>query len=82
MPAWRGFWPQAAILSDLSLAGACCDLGEGPEADLAVATEAMAHWLSPEGQETRQEQIGAGMLLIDGKGASRGAQELWKLAGA
>jgi spore coat polysaccharide biosynthesis predicted glycosyltransferase SpsG len=80
--AWGQNPRQAAILSDLSLGGTCCDLGEGPEADLAVATEAMAHWLSPEGQETRQEQIGAGMLLVDGKGASRVAQELWKLAGA
>ena len=80
--AWGQNPRQAAILSDLSLAGVCCDLGEGPGADLAVATEAMAHWLSPEGQETRQEQIGAGRLLIDGKGASRVAQELWKLAGA
>ena len=80
--AWGQNARQAAILSDLSLAGTCCDLGEGPEADLAVATEALAHWLSPEGQETRQEQIGAGMALMDGKGASRVAQELWKLAGA
>ncbi len=80
--AWGQNARQAAILSDLSLAGTCCDLGEGPEADLTVATEAMAHWLSPEGQETRQEQIGAGMLLVDGKGASRVAQELWKLTEA
>lgn len=78
--AWGQNPRQAAILSDLSLAGTCCDLGEGPEVDLTVATEAMAHWLSPEGQETRQEQIAAGMQLLDGKGAARVAQELWKLA--
>lgn len=80
--AWGQNARQGAILSDLAQAGACCDLGEGPEADLAVVTEALAHWLSPEGQETRQEQLGAGMQLIDGKGAARVAQELWKLAGA
>ena len=80
--AWGQNARQTAILSHLSLAGTCCDLGEGPEADLALATEAMAHWLSPEGQETRQEQIGAGMLMVDGRGASRVAQELWKLAQA
>ena len=80
--AWGQNARQSAILSDLAQAGACCDLGEGPEADLAVVAEALAHWLSPEGQETRQEQVGAGMQLLDGKGAARVAQELWKLAGA
>ncbi|MBS1766638.1 MAG: hypothetical protein JST05_04435 [Acidobacteria bacterium] len=78
--AWGQNERQGSILSDLAQAGACCDLGEGPEADLAVVTEALAHWLSPEGQETRQEQLGAGMQLLDGKGAARVAQELWKLA--
>jgi spore coat polysaccharide biosynthesis predicted glycosyltransferase SpsG len=80
--AWGQNARQAAILSDLAQAGACCDLGEGPEADLTVLAEALAHWLSPEGQETRQEQVSAGMALIDGKGAARVAAELWRLAGA
>lgn len=80
--AWGQNARQGAILSDLSQASACCDLGEGPEADLGVVAEALAHWLSPEGQETRQEQVGAGMALVDGKGAARVAQELWRLAGA
>ena len=78
--AWGQNARQSSILTDLSLAGVCCDLGDGPEADLNVVTEAMAHWLSPEGQETRQEELSAGMALVDGKGAARVAQELWKLA--
>jgi spore coat polysaccharide biosynthesis predicted glycosyltransferase SpsG len=77
--AWGQNERQHEILSDLAHAGACFDLGVGPEADLAVAAEALAHWLSPEGQETRQEQAGAGMQLIDGQGAARVAQELRKL---
>jgi hypothetical protein len=73
---------QHGILSDLGLAGACFSLGIGPEADLEANAEALEHWLGPEGQETRQEQVAAGMQLVDGLGAARVAQELWKLAQA
>lgn len=80
--AWGQNERQEGIIGDLALAGACCDLGLGPEADLRVAAGALAHWLGPEGQETRQEQVAAGMGLIDGLAAARLAQELWALARA
>ena len=60
--------------------GACFGLGEGPSADSRTVEDALEHWLGPEGQESRQEQVVAGMSLIDGLGATRVAKELWKLA--
>jgi len=78
--AWGQNERQHTILADLAQAGGCFDLGQGPEADLEATTEALEHWLGPEGQETRQEQVRDGMALIDGLGASRVAQELWALA--
>jgi spore coat polysaccharide biosynthesis predicted glycosyltransferase SpsG len=72
---------QHGILADLALANGCFDLGVGPEADLAIVREALAQWLGPEGQDNRQEQVRDGMALVDGLGASRIAQELWRLAG-
>jgi spore coat polysaccharide biosynthesis predicted glycosyltransferase SpsG len=71
---------QHAILADLALANGCFDLGVGPEADPAATAEALAGWLGPEGQDNRQEQVRDGMALVDGLGASRVAQELWRLA--
>lgn len=71
---------QHAILADLAMANGCFDLGVGPEADLGIVREALAQWLGPEGQDNRQEQVRDGMALVDGLGASRIAQELWRLA--
>jgi spore coat polysaccharide biosynthesis predicted glycosyltransferase SpsG len=71
---------QHFILSDLALHNGCLDLGLGPDADLGATVESLAHWLGPEGQEARQEQVRDGMALVDGMGASRVAQELWALA--
>jgi len=71
---------QHAILADLALANGCFDLGLGSGADLAMVEEALAQWLGPEGQDNRQEQVRDGMALVDGLGASRVAQELWRLA--
>jgi hypothetical protein len=51
----------------------------GPEADLGATEAALARWLGPEGQETRQEQSRDGMALVDGLGAARIAQELMAL---
>lgn len=73
---------QHAILGDLALANGCFNLGLGPEVDPAIAAEALAGWLGPEGQDSRQEQVRDGMALVDGLGASRVAQELWRLAEA
>jgi hypothetical protein len=64
------------------MAGGCFDLGVGPEADPEITCEALSQWLGPEGQDNRQEQVRDGMKLIDGLGAQRVAQELWRLAGA
>jgi spore coat polysaccharide biosynthesis predicted glycosyltransferase SpsG len=72
---------QHTILADLALANGCFDLGVGPEADLAIVRAALGQWLGPEGQDNRQEQVRDGMALVDGLGASRIAQELWKLGG-
>lgn len=72
---------QHGILADLALANGCFDLGLGPEADLVILREALAKWLGPEGQDSRQEQVRDGMTLVDGLAASRVAQELWRLAG-
>jgi len=71
---------QHAILADLAMANGCFDLGVGPEADLGIVREALAQWLGPEGQDNRQEQVRDGMALVDGLGAARIAQELWRLA--
>jgi spore coat polysaccharide biosynthesis predicted glycosyltransferase SpsG len=71
---------QHLILGDLALHNGCFDLGIGPEADLDRTEEALAQWLGPEGLDNRQEQVRDGMALIDGLGASRIAQELWRLA--
>jgi spore coat polysaccharide biosynthesis predicted glycosyltransferase SpsG len=71
---------QHAILADLALANGCFDLGVGTEADPLITAEALSGWLGPEGQDGRQEQARDGMALVDGLGASRVAQELWKLA--
>lgn len=73
---------QHTILADLALANGCFDLGIGPEADFDIAAQALAQWLGPEGQDNRQEQVRDGMALVDGLGAARIAQELWKLAQA
>jgi spore coat polysaccharide biosynthesis predicted glycosyltransferase SpsG len=80
--AWGQNDRQHGILGDLGMAGGCFDLGVGPEADLGITQEALAQWLGPEGQDNRQEQVAAGLKLIDGLGAQRVAQELWKLAQA
>jgi spore coat polysaccharide biosynthesis predicted glycosyltransferase SpsG len=70
---------QHRMLSDVALSNGCFDLGVGPEADLAIVTEAMARWLGPEGLENRQEQARDGRALVDGMGAQRVARELWEL---
>ncbi len=71
---------QHGILADLALANGCFDLGIGTEADPVIVRAALAQWLGPEGQDNRQEQVRDGMALVDGQGASRIAQELWRLA--
>lgn len=77
--AWGQNERQHQIIADLAQAAGCFDLGVGPEADLAATAGALAQWLGPEGQETRQEQSRDGMGLVDGLGAQRIAQELWAL---
>jgi hypothetical protein len=77
--AWGQNERQHGIIADLAQAAGCLDLGVGPEAALEATEEALARWLGPEGQETRQEQSRDGMALVDGLGASRIAQELWAL---
>lgn len=79
--AWGQNERQAGMIGDVAQANGCFGLGEGGEADLQVVSDALAHWLSPLGQEARQEQVRDGMALVDGMGASRVAQELWNLAG-
>ena len=76
---WAQNERQHNILADLALANGCFDLGLGPEADLAIVREALGQWLGPEGQDNRQEQVRDGMALVDGLGASRVTQELWRL---
>ena len=78
--AWGQNERQARMIGDLAQANGCFSLGEGPGADLEATAEALAQWLSPVGQEARQEQVRDGMGLVDGMGASRVAQELWSLA--
>jgi spore coat polysaccharide biosynthesis predicted glycosyltransferase SpsG len=71
---------QHFMLSDLALNNGCLDLGLGGDADLQATAASLAHWLGPEGQEPRQEQVRDGMALLDGMGGSRVIQELWALA--
>ncbi len=71
---------QHRILGDLALNNGCFDLGIGPDADPERVLEALAQWLGPEGLDNRQEQVRDGMALVDGMGASRVTQELWRLA--
>lgn len=77
--AWGQNERQESMLSDLAQANVCFHLGLDPQGDSATLRDALAHWLSPEGQETRQEQVRDGMALIDGAAAVRVAQELWQL---
>lgn len=77
---WSQNERQAAMLADIARHGGNLDLGIGPEADLAATRDALEHWLGPEGQETRQEQVRDGMALVDGMGGVRVAQELWNLS--
>ncbi len=76
--AWGQNERQDDIIGDLAQANACFHLGL--DGDTETLREALAHWLSPEGQETRQEQVRDGLALLDGSGASRIAQELKNLA--
>lgn len=78
--AWGQNERQVQGLTELGHHGSCFGLGEGPSADPQTVQDALEHWLGPEGQESRQEQVAAGMALIDGLGATRVAKELWKLA--
>lgn len=78
--AWGQNERQHQMISDIALSNGCYDLGHGPEADPGATLEALAQWLGPEGQETRQEQTRDGMRLVDGGGAARVAKELWALA--
>lgn len=78
--AWGQNERQARMIGDLAMANGCFSLGLGLEADPAAVVQALAHWLSPEGQESRQEQVRDGMALVDGMGASRVAQDLRLLA--
>jgi spore coat polysaccharide biosynthesis predicted glycosyltransferase SpsG len=78
---WSQNERQKMMVADIALEGACINLGMGTDADLSVVQEALADWLGPLGQETRQEQSANGMALIDGSGAARVAQELMGLAG-
>lgn len=71
---------QHRMIGDIALANGCYNLGLGTEAEEEATKDALEQWLGPEGQETRQEQTRDGMLLVDGMGASRVAQELWALA--
>lgn len=76
--AWGQNDRQDDILGDLAQANACFHLAL--DGDSEILKEALAHWLSPEGQETRQEQVRDGLALLDGSGASRIVQELKNLA--
>jgi hypothetical protein len=78
--AWAQNERQHRMIGDIALANGCYDLGIGAEAHLGATEDALAQWLGPEGQETRQEQTRDGMLLVDGLGATRVVQELWALA--
>lgn len=77
--AWGQNERQHRMIADVALHNGCFDLGVGPEAELASVTEALARWLGPEGQDSRQEQSRDGMTLVDGMGAQRVAKALWDL---
>jgi len=77
---WSQNERQEAMLADIARHGGNLDLGIGSDADLAATRDALEHWLGPEGQETRQEQVRDGMALVDGMGGVRVAQELWNLS--
>jgi len=79
--AWGQNERQHRMIADLAQNAGCFNLGLGTEATPKATEEALAAWLGPEGQETRQEQIRDGRALVDGGGAARVAQELWALAG-
>jgi len=78
--AWGQNERHHRVITDITLESACINLGLGPEADPDIVQEALAHWLGPLGQESRQEQVSNGMSLVDGSGSSRVARELWELA--
>jgi spore coat polysaccharide biosynthesis predicted glycosyltransferase SpsG len=78
--AWGRDERHHKIINCIAHEGACVNLGLGLEKDLTSIQEALAHWLGPMEQESRQEQSGIGMALVDGSGASRVVQELWELA--
>ena len=71
---------QHVMLSDIALNNGCLNLGVGADADLEATAASLAHWLGPEGQEPRQEQVRDGMILVDGMAASRVVTELVALA--
>jgi hypothetical protein len=77
--AWGQNERQHAMIADLAAQNGCLDLGSGQEAVASMTAMALAQWLGPEGQETRQEQVRDGMALMDGQGASRVVQELRQL---
>lgn len=77
--AWGQNDRQHGILSDLAFKNGCLDLGVGSGENLESTYRALDQWLGPEGQDGRQEQSRDGMLLVDGQGAARVAQELWNL---
>jgi len=78
--AWGRNERHHKIINNIAQVGACVNLGLGLEADLTVVQETLANWLSPQEQESRQEQATIGMALVDGSGTSRVSQELWELA--
>ena len=71
---------QHLMLAELAQHNGCLDLGVGAEADPATTAAALAQWLGPEGQETRQEQVRDGRALVDGQGGQRVIQALRELA--
>lgn len=77
--SWGQNERQHGMIADLALHNGCLDLGLGPEADPVMTGQALAQWLGPEGQETRQEQVRDGMALLDGMAAGRVVQELRQL---
>lgn len=77
---WAQNERQHRMISDISQANGCYNLGIGTDADPGATEDALEQWLGPEGQETRQEQTRDGMALVDGLGAGRVVQELWALA--
>nr|WP_320133515.1 hypothetical protein [uncultured Holophaga sp.] len=80
--AWAQNDRQHEILGELARHNGCLDLGVGPQAGVEATLRALAQWLGPEGQDSRQEQSLDGMALVDGLGAERVTRELWNLAKA